>query len=1069
MKTIQRLLNGAAAVLLLVILPSGCNKEAKAESQLSAAKKHLAKADYAAAEIDFKNVLSVAPGEPEALKGLGLIFLRQGAMFDAARLLSGANEKFSKDDEIGFGLAQALFELGFIDDSRKKLLEVLERSPAHGEALTLLAEMSLTPDEMTECEGRLAKAKAPDKVPVILASALIELRRGKSEAGAADIARALEIDPKSARAHSLQASLFRANKEPDKALEALKKASDLAGPRSPERCSYATFLMGLERQAEAIALLKEATDAAPDYLPNWRLLGRIAFGGGKDAEAAAYLSKVLAKSPLDIDAGVLQSQLWLRGKEPAKAIGLLEQLTKTFPARPALELALGKAHLAAGDFRKAAEMLDHVLAKVPGATEAVQLRANLFLKDGQPAEAIRLVEPLHAADPKNRTAQDLLVAAYRAANRANDAIGILTEQVETLPKEAEPQLQLGQLLASQGKTAEARAVFEGVLALAPDQLAAVGQLVALDEREGKGDAAMARIDAYLSAHPESPQAHYLKAGLCYARKDYKAAEALAAKTIELKPDDTVAYGMLVHIQTADGRSEEAIGHLQQLLAANPKNLAALFHLGSLYLELGRTAEARACAEKMVAIAPQFAPAYNNLAFLDSTTPGKLDQAREYARKARSLDSGDPSISDTCGWIEWLSGDYRQALPLLLEAASRLPNAASVQYHLAMTHYMMHQSPEAIAAFEKALAISGKFPEEAEAHAHLATLRGGDKLDLATLDQRLKDSPKDIVLMVLKARKLSAAGRPEDAAAAYQGALVVNPDLEAAYLGLAELYGSALKQPDQALEAATQARKVAPQSPQAAAVLGALNFRLGKYEEAFNLLQEAARKLPEDPGVQCDYAWAAYSLGRVADARSAMGKLTPSDPAQAADAKDFLALTAPNAATDADTPGLIERKLVASPTYVPALMVRAALQEKVGESPVATYSKVLEVFPQFDPARIALARVYLKDPKQWEAAEKLATAARERLKEDPDLGSILAIINFRKGQFAYAAQLLREISTKRPLTGDELFALGMSQAATKHPDEARTTLTQALQTKLPAADAATAKTTLEKLEEPAAKK
>ncbi|MCX6867659.1 MAG: hypothetical protein NTV46_15860, partial [Verrucomicrobia bacterium] len=230
-----------------------------------------------------------------------------------------------------------------------------------------------------------------------------------------------------------------------------------------------------------------------------------------------------------------------------------------------------------------------------------------------------------------------------------------------------------------------------------------------------------------------------------------------------------------------------------------------------------------------------------------------------------------------------------------------------------------------------------------------------------------------------------------------------------------------------------------------------------------------RKLPADPRVQADYAWAAYSMGRVADARAAMGKLAPSDPAQAADAKDFLALTDPAAAANADTPALIEKKLAATPTDVPALMVRAALQEKAGQNPVAGYVKVLEIFPQFAPARLALARVYLDDPKQLEAAEKLANAARERLKDDPDLSGILAIINFRKGQFDYAAQLLKELSAKRQLTGGELFALGMSQAATKHPAEARQNLTQALQTKLPEADAAKAKATLEELAKPDAKK
>jgi tetratricopeptide (TPR) repeat protein len=1069
MKTAKHLLVAATSALLLVILPAGCNKEAKAASKLNAAREHFEKADYPAAEIEYKTALSLEPGHPEALKGLGLVLLRQGAMLDGGRVLEAAKSQLPADDEIGVGLALAKLDLGFVADSRTEVMEVLTRTPAHGEALMLLAEASLTPEAMTECEERLALAKSPDQAPVLLASALVEHRRGKSEAGAADIARALEIDPKSARAHALQGRLHMENKRPGKAVESLKKASDLAGPRSTERCSYATLLMGLERQDEAIAVLKEATQAAPDYLPNWRLLGRIAFVGGKDAEATEYLAKVLAKSPLDIDAGLLQSELWLRGKEPAKAIELLEQLTKTFPSKPALKLALGKAHLAADDSRKAAELLDRVLAEVPGSTEALQLRANLYLKDGQPAEVIRLVEPLHAAAPQNRMAQDLLLAAYRATNRDRDAIEILRQQVAALPNEPGPQLQLGQLLAAQGKTAEARAALERVLAFAPDQLAAVGQLVALDEREGKSDAATARIDAYLSAHPESPQAYYLKAGLCYSRKDYQAAEALIEKTIELMPDDTKAYGMLVRIQTADGRSDEAIGRLKQLLAANPRNVAALMHLGTLYQELGRTAEARACAEEILKISPNFAPAHNNLAYIDSITPGKLDQAREHARKARTLDPGDPSICDTCGWIEWLSGDYRQALPLLLESASRLPDAAQVQYHLAMTHYMMHQVPEAVAAFERALAIPGGFPEKDQAAAHLATLRDGDKLDLPSLEQRLKDSPRDVVLLVLKAGKLAAAGRPEDAAAAYQGALAVNPDLEAAYLGLAELYSAALNQPGKALEAANQARKIAPQSPRAAAALGTLNFRLGKHEDAFNLLQEAARKIPDDPGVQYDFAWAAYGTGRVTEARAAMAKLTPATTAHAADAKDFLALTAPDAVGDVDLPALIESKLAANPPYVPALMVRAALQEKAGESPVATYAKVLEIFPQFDPARIALARVYLDDPTQLEAAEKLASAARERRKDDPDLSGILAIINFRNGQFDYAAQLLTELSSQRPLTGRELFALGMSQAATKHPAEARQALTLALQANLPTADAATARATLANLDKPNAPK
>jgi Flp pilus assembly protein TadD len=286
--------------------------------------------------------------------------------------------------------------------------------------------------------------------------------------------------------------------------------------------------------------------------------------------------------------------------------------------------------------------------------------------------------------------------------------------------------------------------------------------------------------------------------------------------------------------------------------------------------------------------------------------------------------------------------------------------------------------------------------------------------------------------------------------------------------MAELYTNALNQPQKAVEAATLARKVAPQNPQVAAVLGAAHFRLGNHQEAYDLLLEASSKLSTDTTVQTDFAWAAYSTGRVTDARAIMTKLVCSDPAQAIATKDFLALTDPNASVDAETPALIEKRLAASPSDVPALMLRGALQEKAGESPIATYAKVLEIYPQFDPARIALARAYLDDPNQLDAAEKLATAARERLKDDPDVSGILAILNFRKGQFDYATQLLNEVAAKRPLTGGETFALGMSQAATHRSADALISLTQALKSELPEADAASAKAALEKLTNPDAK-
>ena len=47
-----------------------------------------------------------------------------------------------------------------------------------------------------------------------------------------------------------------------------------------------------------------------------------------------------------------------------------------------------------------------------------------------------------------------------------------------------------------------------------------------------------------------------------------------------------------------------------------------------------------------------------------------------------------------GWIAYLQGDYKGALPLLEEAAKALPRLAVVRYHLGMTYLALNRPQEA---------------------------------------------------------------------------------------------------------------------------------------------------------------------------------------------------------------------------------------------------------------------------------------------------------------------------------------------------------------------------------------
>ena len=160
------------------------------------------------------------------------------------------------------------------------------------------------------------------------------------------------------------------------------------------------------------------------------------------------------------------------------------------------------------------------------------------------------------------------------------------------------------------------------------------------------------------------------------------------------------------------------------------------------------------------------------------------------------------------------------------------------------------------------------------------------------------------------------------------------------------------------------RQRIPRSP---ASFGKVAYQSGNFTWSYSLLQEAARQRQNDPLVLYDLAWAAYSLGKVNEARDAMQKVVTNNPdsSQAADAKKFLALTAldenPKELMAAEAE--VQKELKSNPEYVPALMAQAALLAQRGQPKPATetYTDILRRLPDFAPAQKRLAALVCSRP------------------------------------------------------------------------------------------------------------
>ncbi len=137
------------------------------------------------------------------------------------------------------------------------------------------------------------------------------------------------------------------------------------------------------------------------------------------------------------------------------------------------------------------------------------------------------------------------------------------------------------------------------------------------------------------------------------------------------------------------------------------------------------------------------------------------------------------------------------------------------------------------------------------------------------------------------------GTSDKAAAAFEQALKLNPRLASATTKLAQLYAGPLQNKEKALTYAKKARELAPGDPQITGVLGKVAYQNDNLTWSYSLLQEAARQREKDPSILHGLAWAAYTLGKVGEAREITQKIlaTGSDFPEAADARRFLSLTA----------------------------------------------------------------------------------------------------------------------------------------------------------------------------------
>lgn len=351
--------------------------------------------------------------------------------------------------------------------------------------------------------------------------------------------------------------------------------------------------------AKAIDPLNHARPRAGDlgdYVAYY--LGSSYLQTGRTAEAVATLADFSQKYPdslLTKDAHVVYAGALLADNRGAEAAALLEK--DRVPARPDIELGLGRAYAAMGQSAKAVAALSNVYYRMPTSPEADTASAELKKLTGS-------IAPLALAD--RRTRADLFAKGKRYSDAATEYRDLLDE----VSPEDRPglQLALASALQKSGRSKDAKQVLNSTPDSTPDVAAQKLFLLGECARTANEDDEFLRLQAQL--RQSAPTSQWLEQSLLAAgnvyllRRDYDRAIDAYREMQQRFPNGaraSYAHWKVAWLSLRQGRNDEAKQEFDQQLALYPNSgevPAALYWRARLAEEDNEPNKARAYYQKL---------------------------------------------------------------------------------------------------------------------------------------------------------------------------------------------------------------------------------------------------------------------------------------------------------------------------------------------------------------------------------------------------------------------------------------------------------------------------------------
>jgi tetratricopeptide (TPR) repeat protein/tRNA A-37 threonylcarbamoyl transferase component Bud32 len=380
---------------------------------------------------------------------------------------------------------------------------------------------------------------AADFPDALMGRALAYRLQGKHALALADVNKMLQIDKDHAPAFEERAAIRTATKDFDGAAKDLTRFIALTSDKIPALFKRAELYRKINKLAEALADYTDILTLKPDAEKAFR--GRAdVYDALKDyPKARGDLTALLDARPDDVE--LLRKRAFLTLVNLKDPEGSLEDWSRLVQLRPKdleVHYLSGIVHAGLRRYGAALAELDTALQLKRDHLPAIWARAQIHLWQGQPAEALQIVEPWSRnGAPQLADTLNIRGDVLHALNRDEDATRAYRQVIQLNPKDPDAYVGLALVYGKQGKWDLARKCYDNLVAA--DTKSGNAYLRRAEFFRSRGQFAEAQADCKQAARwlSNSPLPQLLRASLQAAQGRYQEGTTAADKVLEHAPKD----------------------------------------------------------------------------------------------------------------------------------------------------------------------------------------------------------------------------------------------------------------------------------------------------------------------------------------------------------------------------------------------------------------------------------------------------------------------------------------------------------------------------------------------------